>query len=396
MKFVKNERYIQKTLIKTVLFLICSVVTAQTSIAAEIKVGIMLSKINSVASTANTEKMCIIRGSATEIQRHHLNSHPHSDDSPTHTAIKFFFYENNRSVIGSVTAAKMMVEDGIDVALLPLLSKEAIPANDILQKNGVAVLTSATAHDVIKQPDLSRSIMPSNRFQAKILADLVLQEYSDRKIYTLTNISSKYSKEMTDLFRKEIFKNGINFEVESLSTIEYEFLDAIDKIEDGSVIFTPLYNPHIAIFYKALAQSGKTVTLLGPDSVGGRKEFFEIIGETTSNIQLYFLKNWDGEVKGPNSSEFLVHHKTYCDNPNPSFLNVYSYDLMRLLETTIHAALKYDELDSKHFTKYAEMSNYLSVMDGTGYMFDNYGYNQKSMYLYRTEGKRIVKVKQVP
>ncbi|WP_425665987.1 ABC transporter substrate-binding protein [Vibrio tubiashii] len=342
------------------------------------KIGVMVGHTSKNSSKSNTEKICILKSTT---------------DTLTNTSrdISVIFVENNRSASGSAQAALELIDKDVDIAVLPLLSKEAEAAAAFLTEAKIPYITSATAMEVIKDTSLGLSIMPSNLYQAEVLASYYLAQNSMNTLHIVNAQANRYSTEVSKEFLRLVLTQNPEIDVQVHQFTFESQKEIAQKIESGDVIFAPLFNPHIASFYHELAATDKErLTILGPDSIGGRKEFYDIIEQVSPNISVKFLKNWDGEVKGPNEKLFNSYANTYCPFEYTSFLSAYSFDLIQLIESQI------DQLstlqDKKQAISVLKSSKYKTAMDGKSIDISNTGHNKKPMYLYQVTSQGNQKV----
>lgn len=340
----------------------------------DLTIGVIVGKNKNRTSTSNQEKMCILKNVADNFVRKQ-----HS--------LKFVFVQNDRTAIGSANAAKELLESDVDLALLPLVSKEAEIAADILSEKGIPFVTTATSTSVIKPGASGLSIMPSNLHQANLLAALYLSEYQGKTLHVVTNQSNGYSKSISQSFIKEVVSSSPNQEI-----IQHNYTSVLapsiaKAIGEGDVVFAPLYNPNIAILYTFLAEEDRHISIIGPDSIGARKEFFDIIGNTSEKLELKLLRNWDYVLKGDRSDELVSYVKTYCYEKKSTFLTTYSFDLINFVLSRVKEIP--NDATGKEVIETLKTSDYVTAMDGTSMSFDSDGYMKKSMYLYEVKDNSV-------
>ncbi|KJY86528.1 hypothetical protein TW84_19255 [Vibrio neptunius] len=338
-----------------------------------LKVGIMVGKLTNTTSTSNKEKLCVLNALTDEVSASRRN-------------VEFTFVSNDRTAHGSALAAHSLVDQGIDVALLPLVSHEAEIAARILNQHDIAFVTSATAKSVIKDPSMGLSIMPSNKHQIKLLSDYYLSHYPTKTAHVLIDNSRQYSKQSALAFIKQLTAHSepIKFKKYDYSMSNAD--DIVGALPNNAVVFAPLYNPNIAVLYNAMKDSGKSFTILGTDSVGARKEFFQTIGTTSPNINLYFVKNWDGIPKSDNRSALNSISNTFCSQNQATFLTTYTYDLFNFLIAGYDSKPQPSPQDLIESLKQLKFE---TVMDGEPLTFDAAGYSKKPLYLFSVQDNRV-------
>ncbi len=341
-------------------------------------IGIIVGKTQTKTSTSNHEKICILKSLAKKVANENLT---------------FVFVKNDRTAIGSMKAAQKLIDERIDLALLPLVSHEAQAAATVFREYNIPFVTTATSIEVIKSSDNALSIMSSNQNQAFILARYYLENYKGKSVHVMVNLSKRYSITLS----KEFIRN-VTMLYPDANIMEHKFTktkinNIVSKIKPGDVVFAPLYNPNIALLYMAFAEKEKKgITIIGPDSIGGRKEFYNIIKSHSNLVDLRFLKNWDGVVKGVNKNNVTSYVKAYCSGKKNTFLTTYSYDLLNFVLDRI------DKLSSNSTAKdtisILKRSKYQSVMDGGVLVFNEGNYNRKPMYMYQVteNGNKLIEV----
>lgn len=337
-------------------------------------IGIIVGKNKNRTSTSNHEKMCILKNVTDNFSRSGRD-------------VNFVFVQNDRSAIGSANAALELVSKEVDLALLPLVSHEAAVAADVLSSSGVPFVTTATATSVIKPGSNGLSIMPSNLQQAKLLAQLYADKHKGKKLHVVTNQSKEYSKSLTKSFIKAVISLSPDVEILEHNYSNVHAPTIASYIGAGEVVFAPLYNPNIAVLYSYLANENRQISVIGPDSIGGRKEFFGIIGQTSDLVDLKFLRNWDHQLKGVNSKAITPYVKTYCYEKKSTFLTTYSYDLINFVLSQVDKIP--EGATGSEVIELLKKSEYQTVMDGKPMSFDSNGYNKKNMYLYEAKGESI-------
>lgn len=346
-----------------------------------IKVGVIVGQTSKKSSTSNLEKMCILKSVSNHIKSYR-------------SGVEFIFVENERSARRSAQAAMNLIEKEIDIALLPLISKEAEPAADVFTAAGIPFVTSATGLQVIKNPRYGLSTMPSNLYQAQLLASYYLNQFSGSRLHIVKTLSSRYSIEVANEFSRIVREQKPKLEITTHHFNLGSEKEISQDINSGDVVFAPLFNPYIAVLYHELSNKDiRNITILGPDSIGGRSEFYDIIEQVSPNINLRFLKNWDNVTKGKNSDLLHSYASTYCPFENVSFLTAYSYDLMRIIETNLD---KISSSNNKADTiDLLKDSKYQTTIDGKPLSINKMGYNQKPMYLFEISPKGNILVERL-
>ncbi len=364
---------------KNTIFLcaLCLIMMLLTFQASATKVGIVVSSLNAESSPSNVEKMCILKNLSSSVSQ----SSQHLD---------FVFVQNKRSAKGTADAVMELLVKDVDIVLLPLISKEAQIASRILTQFNTPFVTSASSTEVIKDHKLGLSIMPSNRIQAELLARHFVRSHKQDNIHILRYSGDQYSSTIASQFVHALMKLNPDTKIFNADYKLTSMNKFMRTLKDGDVVFAPLFNPHIAMVYTAAVASQKQITILGTDSVGGRSEFYDVVEEFSDKVNLKFVKNWNGDVKGPNSRDLRAYVKAYCPKDESTFLTTYSYDLLRFV---IDESSRLNKLTSKSDAiNVLRSSGYITTMDGSPMNFDEAGYNYKPMYLYKitSNGNQLI------
>ena len=372
MRFVNSASVANDSgkLIKTITYVLISLTFGIfASFAANAyTIGIVVGKNKTKTSTSNQEKMCVLRDVASAIESRHKD-------------VDVLFVENERSIIGSVKAAQKLVDNKVDLALLPLLSHEAKVVAEILTASDIPFVTTATSRDVIAPNGHGLSTMPSNLEQVEVLAKYYFDNHPGKRIVIIADPARDYSENMAKMFLSTVKQHQPNTNVLNRTFRRSVLPQIANEISSDDVIFAPIYNPMIAELYLALAaKKDVNFNIIGPDSIGGRQEFYEVIEKTSDNISLRFIKNWDNTLKGVEKKTALDLVEEECPKGKPTFLTTYSYDLINLV---------YSQIDQiKNSSSPADTiqilrnSTYVSSMDGVLMQFSELGYNKKNLYLY--------------
>lgn len=345
--------------------------------ASATKIGVIVGSLNAESSPSNAEKMCILKNLS-------------SDVSQNSGEIDFVFVQNQRSAKGTADATMELLVQDVDIVLLPLISKEAQIASRILTQFNTPFITSASSTEVIKDKKFGLSIMPSNRIQAELLARYFMTDINQDSIHILRNTGDQYSSTIAAQFEHSLMKLNPDIKVHNANYKSTTLDSFITGLKDGDVVFAPLFNPHIAMLYSAAVSSQKQITIIGSDSVGGRSEFYDVVDKFSDKVSLVFVKNWNGEIKGPNSRDLLAYVKAYCPKDESTFLTTYAYDMLRLVtdesDNLNNLQTKADAI------QVLRSSRYVTSMDGEVMNFDDSGYNYKPMYLYKitSDGNRLI------
>lgn len=345
--------------------------------ASATKVGVIIGSVNSKTSPTNQEKYCILNSLSTSLKRH-------SED------LNFVFKPNFYSTKGTADATMQLINEQVDIVLLPLASRYAQVASSILTKFNIPFVTTASSNNVIKDRMLGLSTMNSSEEQAEAIANFFINNINKKRVHILSNKSDLYSSTISYEFEHSLFMKNPDIDVIKSGFSSNTLKAFIENLDDGAVVFAPLYNPNIAMLYMESVAADKRITILGTDSVGGRGEFYKIVRKFSDKVTLLFVKNWNEVIKGPNKSELLAYVKAYCSKEKSTFISTYTYDLVKLIANESDNLKEID--DSKNAIQVLRNSRYITAMDGVSLNVNSTGFNDRPFYLYKItpNGNRLI------
>ncbi|NVK30284.1 MAG: hypothetical protein HWE20_04740 [Gammaproteobacteria bacterium] len=235
----------------------------------------------------------------------------------TNTEFDWSVKKNMRSELGTQRAAADLVKARIDYALLPVVSNEAAIAAKMFDRANIKYTTSATSTSAIGQ--LGQSMFTSTYQQAITISKFA--EVQDGAVI-LVDAGGVYSKAFIRGAIETLADMDVQWEV--LRTQQVLSLPDLS----GRTIFAPLYGPDIARLYLKATESGDN-RIYGPDSIGVNAEFLEIVaGAPIGKTDLYFIRNWDSVLRGPNEQRFIQDVVPRCGNELiTSFVAAYTFDM---------------------------------------------------------------------
>lgn len=275
--------------------------------------------LNERGPSSSLEKQCIFEG---------IKEYAISED----LNIEFVFYDNHRSIAGSINAAKNIVEDSADIVIAPLKSSEAIPLVAELIQSGIPIVVTGTNQKLFESNKNVFGFLGSDIDQAKVLA----QEVSYRgakKVGIVYNSASQYSVSLKD----KIFGNILSlsplldidqFEIHS-NFRNFQSLAQNLVLGKYDVIVTVLFNPDIAFLHRELDLLHSASLILGTDSTGGRKEFYTLSGGRSNYFQHIFIKNQPAILTGEFNHIYSEIFMTYCASnvSNRTYISALSFDV---------------------------------------------------------------------
>ena len=130
--------------------------------------------------------------------------------------------------------------------------------------------------------------------------------------------------------------------------------------------------------------------LLGSDSIGGRKSFFEIIKATDDSIKFYFVRQWNKVFNGPHANDYHSIHKKYCQGYDKTTMSVAAYDALKMV---LNAIQKNSKVKGTNLVKEIKKHTYRGLIGDVTFKRRNTPH--KRLYLYSIESNKIKFIQEI-
>jgi len=311
----------------TVWLLFSFILTVSPSVVAEtFQIAAIVAKGDHQSKSAR-EKICVYEGVVQHAKKRGL-------------PVSIQFYDNERSPMQSEVVAYEIATTDANVVLGSLLSSEALPAAEVLERAHIPFVVNGTTPSLTNDRNHVVGLFANDYMQAAVLAEHAAS-LNPKRVIIIQNASNQYSTFLAKEFASQLLARVPEARVTAEAIFKnYPLFDRLAKtiVDDKpDVIFTPLYNPNIAQLYVALDKAKNKALVLGSDSVGGRKEFYEMIGSQSDLFNLQFVKNSSGNYSGEYDL-FKKIHKDSCGPKgiSPSYVGAAAFDIiysvMRMVE----------------------------------------------------------------
>lgn len=298
-----------------------------SALAGDFRIAALYPATTSGAKSVGDESICMTEAVITDARQHGI-------------AISLEVIDNQRNPIATAEAAKKVVAGKFDAVVGTLNSAEALAAVRVLDGAGIPFIVPTASNPEISsgRSYVIRLAFDDNR-QADLLAKFTADELKPKRVDVVTNLSTPYSRQLADLFIRHLRSRLPKAQVMVHEIIEgfADFAGLAAKIKSGSpdLVFLPLYSMQSAQLYSELARRDVKAAVLGGDGIGGRGDFFKVLGPVSPSLNFVFVKHWNGIVQGRLAAEYRRLHDQYCKMHADSMMTVSTFDAVYLLREAI-------------------------------------------------------------
>lgn len=291
---------------------IASLILASTSAYSKQKVAIITGSNDLKEESLGSEMYCMAKAFADEYKNEYQVS----------------LLNNKRSIEGTLENIEIIKKSKIGLVIGAANSTESKPLADSSEtyKYYTPLATNPSLLDN-KNVYLfnSNDTVIANRLAKKI------NKESGSRVALITNISSSYSKYLTEAIKKKISNEK--------TIIPYTFIEGNQSAENFkgfikknkiNILFFPIHASRAAFFYNALKELDGSYTIYGADGIGGRPKFLKSITPTSKMINFYYVKSWNGSVfeKSPFFKKFKQLKEKYCPDKSTSMVMAFMFDTL--------------------------------------------------------------------
>ncbi|MFC5387290.1 branched-chain amino acid ABC transporter substrate-binding protein [Aquamicrobium segne] len=223
-----------------------------------------------------------------------------------------------------VSAANLLVGEGVHYVVGPVTSGVAMAASDVFAENGILMVTpTATAPDLTAR-GLHNVLRTCGRDdqQAEVAASYVVQHLKDKKV-AIVDDKGTYGKGLADSFKAGINAGGVT-EVSqtSLNPGEKDLSALVTRLKsDGAeVIYFGGYHPEGGLLARQLADAGVEATIIGGEGLSNT-EYWAIGNEAAAGT---LFTNAADALKNPASAAAVEVLKEKGIPPEAFTLNAYA------------------------------------------------------------------------
>ena len=346
------------------------------------KVGLLYPVNKNGVSYIGEEAVCISEGLLKEFSNKNVE-------------ISYKVYDTEQSENKTIVILPKIIKDKPDVVVGTTFSDPAIVASKMLSGEGIPfIVPTATNPKVTDGNNFTLRICYDDYVQAKKLAKFTNESIAPKKTLVLTNLSSEFSTFLSREYISNLKKTNPNYLVKEFKFIEssYNISKIIKELRGGGydLIFSSLQASKTGLFYNELKRLSEKPVLLGSDSIGGRKSFFEIIKSTDNSIKFYFIRQWNKKFNGKYIDNYNKIHKKYCKGYEKTTMSVAAYDALKIV---LQAIGRDSSLRKMALVNSIKGSKHEGLMGDIFFGERNTPY--KKIYIYSIEKNKIKFVQEI-
>lgn len=223
-----------------------------------------------------------------------------------------------------VSAANLLVGEGVKYVVGPVTSGVAIPASDVFAENGILMVTpTATAPDLTTR-GLTNVLRTCGRDdqQAEVAAAYVLKNMKDKRVAVIHD-KGTYGKGLADAFKAAINAGGLQeVQYNSLTPGEKDLSALVTRIKADSidVIYFGGYHPEGGLLARQLHDGGVKAAIIGGEGLSNT-EFWAIANDAGAGT---LFTNATDALKNPASADAVKVLQGKGIPPEAFTLNAYA------------------------------------------------------------------------
>jgi branched-chain amino acid transport system substrate-binding protein len=285
-----------------------------------------------------------------------------------------------------VSAANLLVGDGVHYVVGPVTSGVAIPASDVFAENGILMVTpTATAPDLTAR-GLTNVLRTCGRDdqQAEVAAAYVLKNLKDKRIAVIHD-KATYGKGLADAFKAAINAGGVTeVAYNSLNPGEKDLSALVTRLkaDNVEVIYFGGYHPEGGLLARQLADAGVKATIIGGEGLSNT-EFWAIGNEAAAGT---IFTNASDALKNADSADAVAVLKDKGIPPEAFTLNAYA--AVEVIKAGIEKAGKAD--DTAAVATALKSGEPIATAIGKLTYGENGDLTSPSFSLFKWEGGKIV------
>lgn len=240
-----------------------------------------------------------------------------------------------------VSAANLLVGEGVRYVVGPVTSGVAIPASDVFAENGILMVTPTATAPALTTRGLTNVLRTCGRDdqQAEVAAAYVLKNMKDKRVAVI-NDKGTYGKGLADAFKAAINAGGLQeVQYNSLTPGEKDLsaLIARLKADNVDVIYFGGYHPEGGLLARQLRDGGIKAVIIGGEGLSNT-EYWAIANDAAAGT---LFTNAADALKSEASADAVKILKDKGIPPEAFTLNAYA--AVEVLKAGIEKAGKADD-----------------------------------------------------
>lgn len=274
-----NRKALSLLLISTFMLLAVPAWSANT-----IKIGFNIPLTGDIPKVGESSKF------AAEMLKADVNDAGGLNVGGKHYQLEFIYEDNEAKAESAVTAAlKLITKDEILAMIGPNSSKQAVPAGQVANDNGVVMVSpwSTNPDATFDRPWVFRAAF-LDPFQGPVAVNFAVETFGAKTAAVLYDLSNDYSKGLAEIFRDEFEKKlgaGSVLAFESHGTKDQDFSAQLTKIiaTKPDFIFVPDNYNQVALIVPQARQLGYQGEFMGSDAWGS-SELMTLCGDACKGL----------------------------------------------------------------------------------------------------------------
>ncbi|WP_378947128.1 branched-chain amino acid ABC transporter substrate-binding protein [Mesorhizobium sp. ANAO-SY3R2] len=240
-----------------------------------------------------------------------------------------------------VSAANLLVGEGVQYVVGPVTSGVAIPASDVFAENGILMVTPTATAPALTTRGLTNVLRTCGRDdqQAEVAAAYVLKNMKDKRVAVI-NDKGTYGKGLADAFKAAINAGGLQeVQYNSLTPGEKDLSALITRLkaDNVDVIYFGGYHPEGGLLARQLHDGGIKVVIIGGEGLSNT-EYWAIANDAAAGT---LFTNAADALKSEASADAVKILKDKGIPPEAFTLNAYA--AVEVLKAGIEKAGKADD-----------------------------------------------------
>ncbi len=246
--------------------------------------------------------------------------------------------DNRSTPLGSRKAAEAAVRDGALAVIGASWSSHSLAMAPVLQAAAVPMITPNSTHpDVTRAGNYIFRACFTDQFQGKALACFAFHRLASRRVVTLRNVSSHYSMELSDFFRRRFVELGGKVPWEGRyreTSVDFASMLAETARVAPDLVLLPGYSRESGLIIRQAREMGLGLLFLGGDGWG--QNLTEFAGQAV--VGNYSCVHWHPDLADPAGRRFQDRYQVLHDEAPRDDGAALGYDSVLLLADAIARA----------------------------------------------------------
>lgn len=310
------------------------------------------------------------------------------DESKLKNSIQLIFEDDMGKNLQATSAGQLLVDQHVNVIIGGAQSKTADVLIPIIIRNEILLISpGASSIDFDKISPFFFRLWPSDSYDGKIMADLIVKKLNIRDIAVFYT-NSKYGEGIKKVFEDIAKRNNGNIVfsepfTEGVKDFRTQILKI--KLSGAKAVFLPGYFAEVSVILKQMKELNIDIKILGTSSFHDEK-LIDYLGETMNGV-IFSFPEFDIESENNVIKEFSIKYTTRY-NMKPDIWAALTYDCFKVVEKALINGAK----SPKEIQKELLMIRDFPGVSGI-FSFDEDGNVVKSFSILTVKNGQFVKYK---